>query len=199
MPVTSDDVKLEIFNNALLFIGERPAASLVEVTKGRVLLSSIYDRTVKVLLSGFPWKFATTAAALVLTDPAPTAYRFALSYDLPSDCLRARRIVFEGWDPQDDDQIEFEVEGRTIHTNEADAHLVYTKSITDATLFDPLFCDLLSKHLAVQISLPITGKPEVQNNVFRLLQLTAPSAEAATANEQKKKGQIDGSIKGSRA
>jgi hypothetical protein len=199
MPVTSDDVKLEIFNLSLMHIGERPAAALNEQSKGAVLLARIYDRTVKTVLSGFPWDFATETAALVLTTVQPTAYKYALTYDLPTDCLRARKIITAGMAYDADSQIEFKREGAKLKCNVDDAVLVYTKSITDATLFDPLFVDVLSKYLAVHISLPVTGKPEVQSNVFRLLQLTAPHAEATQANEKNEKGPIDGSIAGSRA
>lgn len=193
---TSNETKLEIWNLALLHIGERPASSLVEQSKGALLCARLYDRTVRTVLAGFPWKFATKTAALTLTAPAPTGYKYALAYDLPADCLRAREIVNQagGLDP-----IEFDVEGRVLWTNDEDSVLRYTAAVADATLFDPLFISTVSLYLAVHLAIPLTGKPEVQANAFRMLQLTAPHAEATTANEQKKPGPVSGSIAGSRA
>lgn len=185
-PLSSDEVKLEIWNLALAAIGERPVASLIETSKAANYCRQLYDRLLRVLLSGFDWKFAKKTAALTLTDPAPTSYRYALAYDLPTDCLRARRVITSGMQWEDSARIGFDVEGRTLLTDAEDAVLQYTRFETDASLFDPLFIDVFAKQLAVHLAMPITGKPEVLGNVFKMLQLTAPHAEATTANEQAK-------------
>lgn len=194
---TSDEIKLEIWNLAVFSIGERPISSLAEASKAAQLCARIHDRMLSNLLSGFNWKFAKTTAALVLTSPAPTAYQYAHSYNLPTDCLRARRVIAEGMSWDDDSRIEFDVEGRVLKCNIEDAVLQYTKLITDATLYDTLFVDVFSKYLAVHLALPLTGKPEVQGAAMRMLQIVSPHSEATTANEQAKPGRT--STKGSRS
>lgn len=193
----SDDVKLEIWNLAVLSIGERPISALNEASKAAQLCSRLHDRLLSNLLSGFDWKFAKTTAVLVLTNPAPTAYRYALAYNLPSDCLRARRVISEGMSWDDDSRIEFDIEGRVLKCDIENAVLQYTKLITDATLYDTLFIDTFAKYLAVHIAMPLTGKPEVQGAAMRMLQIVSPHSEATTANEQAKPGRT--STKGSRS
>jgi hypothetical protein len=194
---TSDEVKLEIWNLAVLSIGERPIASLVEASKAAQLCARLHDRLLGNILSGFDWKFAKTTAALTLTVPAPTVYRYAFTYDLPADCLRARRVIYEGMSWDDDSRVEFDVEGRKLKCDVEGAVLQYTKLITDATLYDTLFIDVFSKYLAVHLALPLTGKIEVQGGAMRMLQIVSPHSEAATANEQAKPGRT--STKGSRS
>jgi hypothetical protein len=106
------------------------------------------------MLEEFDWSFARKRGTLaaVTNDRDDWAYKFAL----PSDCLKERRALPEGYADNLADLIECEREGDYLYTNEEVTTLVYTKRLTDTTKFSPLFVTALSWRLASYLVGPIT-------------------------------------------
>lgn len=93
------------------------------------------------------------------------AYRFAL----PADCLFMRSV--DGEDAQMPSQV-WELEGRELFSMTDTPHIVYTKLITDVTIFPNTFIDCLTLRLAADLAMPITGamtrRTELLNEYVRV-------------------------------
>lgn len=148
-----------------------------------------YDFSLRQCLEAYDWSFARKRAALAAAgDDPPDQWSFR--YQIPADCVAPRRI----WNPGGDDcdAVPFEIETdstdtATILTDMETAQLVYTKYITNAAVFKPVFVELLARCLASHIAFPLTGKREIakdQADTYRTLLRSAPSYDA---NEQVKK------------
>ena len=74
---------------------------------------------------------------------------FAYYFDLPSDCLKVRRLAdgYEG--------VPYKVEGRRIACDESTLSVLYTYRHADPTFYDPLFVEALIALLAWKIAIPI--------------------------------------------
>lgn len=127
--------------------------------------ATFYDQARTEMLEPGAWPFTLKRGALASITNVSTAWAYA--YTLPSDCLRALRIltptigvtVFTQDEvtvsTSDNDTADFEIEGETLFSNEPDATLVYVRDITDTTAFTPSFISALSYLLASYLAGPI--------------------------------------------
>ena len=149
-PVVGSTVtELQIHNLALTSIGAAQLVSLADTTPQAVVVKAWYAFCRDSLLRSHPWNFAekrTTLTPVVGTTPTMDFARF---FDLPSDCLKLRRLSDEAVD------IAYKVEGRRIACDEATISILYTYRITDTTYFDPIFVECLIAYLAWKIAYPI--------------------------------------------
>lgn len=105
-------------------------------------------------LSSHSWSFARKRAALaLLTNDSP---QWAYKYQLPSDCLRPRKILaVDELDAPERNGAPFEREGDAVYTDRADAVLIYTRDVTDTTKYTPDFVTGLGMLLAGYLAGPI--------------------------------------------
>lgn len=123
-----------------------------------------------------PFTWTKKRAALAAVDNPSTVWAHA--YALPNDCLSPLRVLQQAtvqewvfWPgsavvTQDDIRFfsehgsaDFEIEGQTLLTHEADAVLLYTRDITDLTKFTATFLSGFSYLLASYLAGPlIKGK-----------------------------------------
>ena len=121
----------------------------------------------------------TTAGSYTLAPPFGYAYRFAW----PSDCLFIRMV--NGQEAQRA-TASYQVEGREIFINTDTVSLVYTKSVTDTTLFPNVFIDCLALRLGADLAMPITGSMERRTALLsELVQIALPNAIYNNAIEPK--------------
>lgn len=156
---------VQICNMALSHIGSSARVTSINPPDGTVEAghcATFYELARTELLEPGNWRFALKRAALATVTNDSTAWAYA--YALPSDCMRAMRIltladsltVFNQderqFAPSDRGSAEFDLEGTTLRTNVPDAVLLYTRDVTDTTQFTPSFCTafgyLLSSYLA---------------------------------------------------
>ena len=140
---------LEIYNLALMAVGAAPLATVTDVSVQADVVRAWYPFCRDALLRAHPWNFAekrTSLAAVVGTTPTMD---FAYFFDLPSDCIKLRKLADESVDEP------YKVEGRRIACDEPTITVLYTYRITDTTYFDPAFVDCLVAMLAWRISYPI--------------------------------------------
>lgn len=139
------------------------------------------------LLEAHNWTWAGKRVALsqLTNDRTDWAYRFAL----PSDCLKPRKVLPDGYTDTENDSTEFEVEGSSLYCDDAAPVLVYTFTQTDTTKFSPMFVTTLSWRLASYISGPIikdaTGR--TQAALYNRSVLELGKAEASNANTSRKR------------
>jgi hypothetical protein len=151
-----------------------------------------YDHAVNYALEDFDWNFARRRRALAaLGTTPPSTWTYVYSY--PSDCAAARAIEVPGVrTPSREQRIAYEVAAeaqasggdvRVIYTDQPDAVLIFTKRITDASLFDGHFVEALAAYLASKIALPLTAKPGLAREWFQMYQGLRVNSFAFHLNE----------------
>lgn len=173
--------EVSICSNALRRLGDDPITSLTDDTERARLCNSFYQDARDACLRSHPWNFAITRASLAKLSDAP-AYGFNYQYALPTNpyCLRVLEMEYK-------DYI-FKVEnvathGRVLLTDEGTANILYIARITDTNLFDPMFVDVLTAKLAVDLAYPVTNSQQVQTNMQKLYQLKLSEARSIDGQE----------------
>jgi hypothetical protein len=182
----SSDV--EICNIALSRVAHtQPIASLTEKSKAAELCRMFYGPMRELVLQAFPWPFAGSIVALAdIGTPAPGwAYR----YRYPADCLKVRNIVQPGTrraltsDLEIPYQIGYDAGGRVIHTDQPGAVCRFTFKVEDSTFFDPQFADALAWRVAMELALPLSSKPDLQQFANQSYQMAMTLAEGSAFEE----------------
>lgn len=139
-----------ICNRGLQILGAARILTITDNTRNGRSCNACYDILRQSELRKHRWRFAierVTLAPLVLTDPLG---KFTYAFQVPSDCLK---ILM----PENDPYCDWQYEGKKIWTNSTDTlALRYIKDITDTTLMDVNFQEMLSAMMAVQMAEEIT-------------------------------------------
>lgn len=162
----ASDVK--ICNMALSHIGADARVSSIAPPDGSVEAghcADFFDLARTELLEPGTWRFALHREPLAEVTNLSGVWTY--TYALPSDCLRALRVLTasEGvtvftqdelrFDPSDRAGADFDVEGEILFTNEAEAVLLYVRDVTDTAKFTPSFTSAFSYLLASYLAGPI--------------------------------------------
>ena len=160
--------EVSICSNALRKLGDDPITSLTEDTERARLCNAFYNTARDSLLRSHPWNFAITRASLTRLSSTP-AYGFAYQYALPTDpyCLRVLEMEYQDYIFKIEN---LATEGRVLLSDESTAKILYVGRITDTTLFDSLFIDTLTAHLALKLAYPITNSVTLQAQMQKLYQ-----------------------------
>lgn len=155
---------VEICNAALGRLGVETITALADSNPRARLCNILYDKRRDALLRMHPWNFASKRASLTV-DPTAPAYGYARRFPVPTDCLHVRTMDTEyGW----------EVENGYILTDDTECLIKYTMEITDVTLFDTCFAEVLAIDLAHEMCMPLTGsatrKESLKDDLKRALQ-----------------------------
>lgn len=145
----------QICNTALSHLGNRGRVASISPVDGSAeadYCAAFFGLARNELLEMFDWTFARKRQTLALvTNPSSV---WAYAYALPSDCLRARRII-TGAGVTEEDSEPYNVEGGVLLTNKQYAELIYTRPITDSGIFPPSFVTAMSYLLAAYLAGPI--------------------------------------------
>jgi len=145
--------KLQIFNYALIKIGDATIASPTENTPRAKTLNTLYDNIRDDLLRRSPWNFAKKQASLASNGNTPT-YRWLYEYPIPADMVKLLET---------ENQWPYEIQGRLILSDATTPlKITYIARITDETLFDPMFSNALQTRLAYEASLRLTSDLSLQ-------------------------------------
>ena len=142
-----------ICNKALAHLGESRITDFHEVSVNAEKCRDHYELELKSLLRMHRWNFARDRANLAALAEAP-AFGWARSFQLPSDCLRV--LELNGVEAKGAND-PFEIEGRKLLTDADKAAIIFTRYITDASEYDPLFVEALSYKLAVALCKVVTN------------------------------------------
>lgn len=165
---------VEICNSALLKLGAETITALSDNTRRAKLCNEQYDRIRKLLLRAHPWNFAIKRAALVANVATP-AFGYDVQFDLPADYLRAleEEDVTEDW----------AIEGNALFANRDDFNLKYIADISDTTLFDPAFDELLALALAKELAYPLVQSMSLKDAMTREYDMALRDIRAFDAQE----------------
>jgi len=168
---------LQIYNLALMAVGAAPLATTADVSIQADVVRAWYPFCRDAMLRDHPWNFAekrTTLTPVVGTTPTMD---FARYFDLPSDCLKLRRLSDESVG------MAYKVEGRRIACDEGSISILYTYRITDPTYFDTLFVDCLVAMLAWKIAYPIRKELAIEKSKEGIYRSALAYAKGVDAQE----------------
>jgi len=148
MPSSTD-----IANLALGLIDEAPIDNLEQDNRSARLVKLHYDDVRKAEITKHIWTFALATSSLTGTDSGEEGLSW--SYTIPADCLRPLPLTYDG--EPDGIPISWEVRGTKIYTDQESPRILhYIKDVTDTTLWDATFRDVVIAALAAKIALPLT-------------------------------------------
>lgn len=150
---------VEVCNIALRRLGTNPIVSFTEGSKQSTLCASLYQPTVDRLLREHEWNFAQFRVALNLLATAPV-FGFEHQYSLPTNplCLKVNET--------DPDDAEYDLENtfdvgtgamvKVLVTDEPTLRIRYTGRVTDVSLWDASFLDVVAADLESQMARSLT-------------------------------------------
>lgn len=171
--VLSNASVVAIVNRALIAMGEEPITSLTEAVKPAQKANSIFAAVRDSVLQSHYWHSALKLATLAELSTAP-AFGFTKAYQLPADFIRLYRL-----NNQRELRQRYRIRGRELHTSETSVQLEYVARIEDPNDMSPMLKDTISASLAVDLSLPITGKQSVRDRMEKWLSEMASAARNA--------------------
>jgi hypothetical protein len=134
---------VDICNSALQRVGAATILSISDNSPEARACSVAYDSNRRDELRKQKWNFAKKRVVLAPDATAP-AFDYTYAFTMPSDCLRVLR-------PPTPD-LDWQIEGRQILTNWSNVlNLKYIADITDATIFDPAFYNVVAAALALDL------------------------------------------------
>jgi hypothetical protein len=147
-----------ICNAALVKIGAERIASLSENNKRAIACNTHYALIRDQVLEAHPWKFATARQELAVSTEEPV-FGWDYKYPLPQDCLRVTEI--------DDEDAEWDIEGRDLVTDNSTVMIKYIKQITDTSWFSPTFVEAVSCRLAAELAYHVAQSNTLQDAMMK--------------------------------
>lgn len=185
---------VEICNLALGHIGSDANIASISPPDGSAeagYCARYYPLARKLTISLAQWSFATTRKQLAQVTNASVVWLFA--YAQPADCIKPYRVLKSGA-TNEQDGASFTIEGGVIYTNEAEATLVYTRDITDATKFTPEFVSALSWMMASYLAGPVIKGNEGANAAVKLRERAIVETRSASAGDANRSSETHGAV-----
>lgn len=187
---------VQICNMALSHIGSDTRVSSISPPDGSIEAghcATFYNQARTEMLEPGNWNF--TLARALLAEGGNTSTLWTYAYVLPSDCLRALRVLRAGsgltvfnqdtaaYSSDDNDSAPFQIEGDTLFTHEPEAVLVYIRDVIDTAAFPPSFVSAFSYMLAAYVAGPVLkGNEGVKvSDAMRQRAMTLASVSATAA------------------
>lgn len=150
-----------------------------------------YEPTRDALIRSFRWRFAAARSQLTQDDDSP-AFEYDNQFVLPTDFMARRSVFGDSNIPMSNTRVTYALEGNLLLTNDSSVNLRYTKQVTDATLFDPLFVKVLALNLANDFIGPLAGGDKrIQDKIDRRLDKLMPKVRAMDRQETNTQGKAD--------
>lgn len=153
--------EVNICNLALLGLGKERINNINDANPRAEACNEFYAPTRDALIRAFEWDFAKerrTMAPLVATPD----WGYGFQYILPTapKCLRVLEV--------NGSEIGWVVESGNLLTDEKTIQILYLKQVTDPSLFDALFYQLLARRLQAEIAYTVTRSNSKQDRAIAL-------------------------------
>lgn len=183
MPVSAPTTDVDICNIALDHLGQPPVNSIENPTSTQeYILQRHYAKVRRSLLRQYVWNFAK-ARAMVSRAGTPE-FDYEDEYQLPNDCVR---ILSVGGERETTYKREYDIEGRKLLLNnggESTLKLRYIKDVTNVTLWDALFVELMTYMLAEALAYKVTLKKGVKEQITEHIKLLLSKAISIDGQER---------------
>jgi hypothetical protein len=176
--------ELEAANRALMFLGVEQIASLNDDGKPARVMRELLPSTKKLVLTEFPWSFATRITALA---PAYAAAPegFGKSFAYPSGALAVRK-VYEGTAHKRFTEFSvFEISGvRYVAAQLESGNIEYVENIDSVALWPEQAAECLAARLASDAAVTLDGSPELSVSMMQKYAILAQNAAQTSVVER---------------
>lgn len=165
--------KIEITNIALIRLGANTINSFEEGSVEATNANAIWDTARTSLLRDHPWNFAIKDVEIPQSTVAPVV-QYSCKYQLPSDCLRLLEVYGDS---------NYKLKGREVHTNSRTCKIKYIYDVTDTTVWDSSFIDVMSAKLAFELAYPVTKSNSLMQQMGEIFSLKIQKARFVDSTE----------------
>jgi hypothetical protein len=177
--------QIELYNNALLELGERRLSTLTDETESRRALDDVWNEggIKKYLLQSGFWNFAMRAVELTFSPSITPGWGFQYAVDKPNDWIRTAAISADEYfrtplnDYYDEASYWF-----------CDYETIYVRYVSsdddygyDMTRWPPSFVRWIETYLAYRIAARVTGSTSVRDTLYKLQQRMLTEARSQDA------------------
>ena len=156
---------VDICNSALNLLGASTISALTDDSKNARLCNQRYEPIRNRIFRSHAWNCLTKRVELAKDSAAPVV-EYANQFTLPSDCLRVLK-VHTGVTDSIESQIDYQVEGKKIKTNEGTIFLIYIALITDPNIYDVYLQESISHQLAADLAYAVTNNATLANTYMQ--------------------------------
>ena len=185
----------KIANMALGKLGAKQIASAytldTDTTPDGLQAALHYEQTRDALLRSFVWRFAIGRATLQM-DSATPPFEYSNHFLLPTDFLRMISVYDDNsGNAENITEYPYAIEGNRLLIDETSVSIRYIKRITDVTLFDPLFVEVLILKLAIKMLPPLAGTDanQLMQGLIEELRQVMSSARLVSFSESNTSGE----------
>lgn len=171
--------EVSICNGALDKIGGRPIVSFSDDTKNARICDRNYAECRDTVLEEGLWHFARKRAQLAELSETPE-FGYTAQFQLPSDYLHIVSI-----NGNDEDEIDYQIEGDVMLISESSVQLVYIYRLTDPTKFTAQFRRALEYNIAANIAYSVTGSRTKEESMIAMYERTLRRATGRSSQEQR--------------
>ena len=165
-------IQLELYQGALLELGERPLAALTDETESRRALDSVWnggDLKLYLLQQGM-WDFAMRSTELTYSPSITPGWGYQYAFDKPVDWVRTAGISADEYFRQPlndyyDEQAFWFCDYETIYVRYISNDPDYGY---DMTRWPPSFVRWIETYLAYRIAVRVTGSTSIRDDMYKL-------------------------------
>lgn len=162
---------LQIYNNALRFLGEGLLATTSDNVEARYVLDDAYGRSVDFVFRAAPWRFALKTTVISGATSAPLLAGYTHRFTKPADWLRTHAIFVQSAShPGKEFPIDCREQDVQLYANASSLTLRYVSNALVGTPanWPEQFANAVSAYLAFEIAERITGLPAKTEQTFAL-------------------------------
>ena len=174
---------VDICNGALNQLGATTILSLTEDSKNARLCNSRFKQVRDAVFRSHPWNCLQKRVEIASSTTIP-AWGYKFKFDLPGDCLRLLRIL--------DFDSNYQVEGRSILSNNETMKILYISRVEDPNQYDELLRETLSAALGSDIAYAITSNNTTSQNMLVTYQEKLKDARFVDSTEGQNISQENG-------
>jgi hypothetical protein len=136
-----------------------------ETSQEAILCRLFYAQTRDALQRSNLWRFARARETLSPNTVSPD-FEYSYAYDLPSDFLRMISIFEDNDDGANISRYTYSLEGKQLLSDEDSMEIRYIRQVTDPTVFDPLFVEVLVLQLALKLVMPLSQDKVLRRELY---------------------------------
>jgi hypothetical protein len=179
--------KLQLYNNALLAVGELGLSSLTENRESRRVLDQVYDSGfLDTILELAPWKFATRSIQLTYDPGIVPDFGYSYACEKPSDFVVICKVCSDEY--YNYPLLQYQDEGNYLFSDLTEIYIQYVSNDAalgyDLSRWPPSFSRYAELHLATKICERLTHSETKLKTLFALMSkaLTAAKSKDAMKN-----------------
>ncbi len=184
--------EVSIANKSLGWLGEKRILSFDDTQNQAVIIKENYADSRDFVLAAHDWPFAIKRFSLAKLVNAPT-FGFANAFQLPNDVLRVITMNEESNETRGEGveagftSNNWQVEGKTIVTDEGTANIRCVARITNTDLFSFGFVQCFAARLAADIAFPLTNSTKREEAMEIKYKLKLREAKSQDGRQGKSK------------